>query len=269
MTVRASNILLLGLIPVLLALAYFVETVSPEVTINRIQSPRLESFFSGRTVVHLTDQHLVKLDWHNRMTLSEVGKIEPDLIIMTGDYIEENSDFDDLEEYLRQLKAIAPVIASLGNNDYCCVDQLDEAFANTGIPLLKNRAAIIENGYDSLYIIGLEDNFLWYDDYFEATRAVPSGASRIVMGHAPAIVEKIDPEGVELILSGHLHGGQILLPFYGPLARNRVCYVSRSYTAGIYQFNGMTLFSNRGLGTSLLPFRFLARPEIAVLEFTE
>ena len=269
MTVRASNIFLLVLIPVLLALAYFVETISPEVTINRINSPRLESFFAGRTVVQLSDQHLVKFGWRDRLTVQEVRKINPDLIILTGDYIEKYSDFNDLDEYLEQLKAISPVIAILGNNDYCCVNQLDEAFARAEIPLLKNRAAIIENGHDSLYIVGLEDNFLWYDDYFEATRAVPSGAARIVLGHAPAIVEKIDPEGVELILSGHLHGGQILLPVYGPLARNTVCFVSRSYTAGIYHWNGMTLFSNRGLGTSLLPFRFLSRPEIAVFEFVD
>jgi predicted MPP superfamily phosphohydrolase len=118
-------------------------------------------------------------------------------------------------------------------------------------------------------VVGLEDNFLWHDDYFVAASVVPTGESRIVLGHAPAIAEKIDPEGVEMILSGHLHGGQIILPIYGPLARNTVCYVSRSYTAGLYQVNGMPLYSNRGLGTSLLPFRFLARPEIAVFEFAE
>jgi predicted MPP superfamily phosphohydrolase len=269
MTVRTSNIFLLGLIPVLLTLIYFVETVTPQVTVVPISSPRLQSFFAGRVAVHITDQHLVKFGWRDRITLSTLQKMRPDIIMMTGDYIEAYTDFNDFGEYLKKLGAIAPVIASLGNNDYCCLPELDRQFAEVGIPLLKNQAAVIGNGFDSLFIVGLEDNFLWNDDYFKAASAIPSGEERIVLGHAPAIVEKIDPDGVELILSGHLHGGQIILPLYGPLARNTVCFATRMYTAGVYQINGMTLYANRGLGTSILPFRFLSRPEIALLEFTE
>jgi predicted MPP superfamily phosphohydrolase len=269
MTVRTSNILLAVLIPVMLAIVYFVETVAPEVTLTTIKSPRLQTFFAGRTVVQITDQHLVKFGWRDRLVVTEVSKIQPDIIFMTGDYLEAETDFNDLEDYLRRLREIAPIIAISGNNDYCCMSQMEELFARAGIPLLKNESAILYNGSDSLYIVGLEDNFLWHDDYFVASAAVPPGVSRIVLGHAPAIVEKIDPEGVELILSGHLHGGQIFIPAFGPLARNRVCYVSQSYTAGLYEFNGITLYSNRGTGTSLLPFRFLSRPEIAVFEFSD
>ena len=269
MTVRGSNISLICLIPILLAMVYLVETVIPEVTVNRISSPSLASFFAGRTVAQITDPHLVKFGWRDHMIVAELEKMKPDLIFMTGDYIESYTDFDDLEEYLLKLKRIAIVIAIPGNNDYCCMPQLEEVFARVGIPLLKNRAAIVGHGHDSLYVIGLEDNFLWHDDYFVATAAVPRGARRLVLGHAPAIAEKIDPEGVELILSGHLHGGQIILPLYGPLARNTVCFVSRVYTAGWYNVNGMNLFSNRGSGTSIFPLRFLSRPEIAVFEFTE
>jgi predicted MPP superfamily phosphohydrolase len=269
MTVRTNNLLLLILVPVLLVIVYFVETVAPQVTVNTIVSPRLHSFFAGRTVVQLTDQHLVKFGWRDRMVVAEVMKIDPDIIFLTGDYLEPETDFDDLEDYLRRLHAIAPIVAIPGNNDYCCMPQLMDLFARLNIPLLMNRSALIYNGHDSLYVVGLEDNFLWHDDYFEAEAAVPDGADRIVLGHAPAIIEKIDPDGVDLILAGHLHGGQIILPFYGPLARNTVCFVSKQYTAGIYHFNGMTMFSNRGTGTSLIPLRFLSRPEVAVLEFSD
>jgi predicted MPP superfamily phosphohydrolase len=269
MTVRTSNIFLICLIPVLLALVYFVETLAPQVTSTQISSSRLQEFFAGRVVAQISDQHLVEFGWRDRMAVSNLEEIRPDIIFMTGDYIEEQTEFADLEKYLTRISRIAPVIAILGNNDYCCVEQLEESFARAGIPLLRNQAAIIENGADSLYVVGLEDNFLWHDDYFKATAGVPMGAKRIVLGHAPAIAEKIDPVGVELILSGHLHGGQIILPFYGPLARNTVCYVSKAYTSGLYEVNGVPLFSNRGTGTSLLPFRFLSRPEVALFEFTD
>lgn len=269
MTVRATNILLLALTFVLLIVVYFVETVIPQVTITRIESPALASFFSGRVVAQITDLHTVRMSWREQLTIRALQEIKPDLIIMTGDYVESNTDFAQLDEFLSDIHRIAPTIASLGNNDYCCKERVEEAFGKTGIMLLENQAAVLTDGTDSIYVIGLEDNFLWHDDYFAATEGVPPGAPRIVMGHAPAIAEKIDPDGVQLILSGHLHGGQIIVPFYGPLARNTVCFATKMYTAGLYHVDGMNLYSNRGIGTSVIPLRFLARPEIAVFDFTD
>ncbi len=269
MTVRATNLLLLAVTAALLVVVYMVETVIPQVTVTRIESPALASFFSGRVVAQITDIHTVRMSWREQLTIRALREIKPDLIIMTGDYVESNTDFDQLEEFLTDIDKIAPTIASLGNNDYCCKERVEEAFGKTGIMLLENQAAVLTDGADSVYVIGLEDNFLWRDDYFAATDGVPPGAPRIVLGHAPAISEKIDPDGVQLILSGHLHGGQIIVPFYGPLARNTVCFATRMYTAGPYQVDGMNLYSNRGIGTSVIPLRFLSRPEIAVFDFVE
>ena len=269
MTVRATNILLLALAVVLLIVVYAVETVIPQVTVTRIESPSLASFFSGRVMVQITDMHTVRMGWREQLTIRELRQIKPDLIIMTGDYVESNTDFDQLDRFLADIDKIAPTIASLGNNDYCCKERVEKAFAKTGIMLLENQTAVLTDGSDSVYVVGLEDNFLWHDDYFAATEGVPPGAPRIVLGHAPAIAEKIDPDGVQLILSGHLHGGQIDVPFYGPLARNTVCFATRMYTAGLYHVDGMNLYSNRGIGTSVIPLRFLARPEVAVLDFVE
>lgn len=269
MTVRATNLLLLAVTAALLVIVYMVETVIPQVTVTRIQSPALASFFSGRVVVQITDLHTVRMGWREQLTIRDLKRIKPDLIIMTGDYVESNTDFDQLEELLTEIDKIAPTIASLGNNDYCCKERVEAAFAETQITLLENQAAVLTDGADSVYVIGLEDNFTWRDDYFAATDGVPPGAPRIVLGHAPAIAEKIDPDGVQLILTGHLHGGQILVPFYGPLARNTVCFATKMYTAGLYHVDGMNLYSNRGIGTSVVPLRFLSRPEIAVFDFVE
>ena len=267
MSVRTSNIFLLALMSFLTGLAYLVETVVPQVTVTRIESPTLSALFSGRTVAHITDMHMVKLGLRERLTLSDLRRIKPDIIFMTGDYIEAGADFDQFEDFLRQLKGIAPVIATTGNNDYCCIERVEAIFEKVAIPLVENETVALSDGVDSIYVVGLEDNFLWHDDYFKALEGVPAGAKRIVLGHAPEIAEKIDPDGVELILAGHLHGGQVVLPLFGPLARNTVCVATRMYTAGLYRVNGINLYSNRGLGTSLVPLRFLSRPEIAVFEF--
>ncbi len=269
MSVRTSNIFLLLLVPVLLGLAYLIETVVPQVTVIEIESAPLHTVFAERIVTHISDPHVVKYGWRERLTVRTLKQIEPDVIFITGDYVETHSEFAELERYLTEIKHIAPVVASLGNNDYCCKRRVEGVFKRTGIPLLENEAGVLTDGVDSIYIVGLEDNFLWQDDYFRATAAVPDGAPRIVLCHAPSIAEKLDPAGIELVLSGHLHGGQIILPFYGPLARNTVCFAEKIYTAGLYRVNDINLYSNRGLGTSIVPIRLFSRPEIAVFNFAE
>lgn len=258
------------MIPFLLLLGYVVETEIPQVTVSSLSSPPLRAFFGDRIVVQLSDLHLVDLGWRERLTLAKVERIKPDLILMTGDYLEPYTDFDELYAYLKRLAAVAPVIATPGNNDYCCLDTLTKLMRKCGVTFLRNQAVLLRYGGDSLYLVGLEDNFLHHDDYFKASSAVPAGADRIVLGHAPAVAETFDPTGVDMVLAGHLHGGQIILPFYGPVSRSGdCCYATRMYTAGWYQVNGIPVYSNRGIGTSLVPVRFLARPEIAVFRFTD
>jgi predicted MPP superfamily phosphohydrolase len=270
MTVKTGSICLMVLIPVLLLLAYGVETVMPQVTVTTLSSRPLHAFFGGRVVAQITDLHLVDLGWRERITLSKLENIKPDVIFMTGDYLEPYTDLKELKEFLKRLVEIAPVIATPGNNDYSCLDTVAALMRECGIMFLRNEAVLLRYGRDSLYLVGLEDNFLHYDDYFKAASAVPVGADRIVLGHAPAVAETFNPTGVDLVLAGHLHGGQIILPFYGPISRRGDCsYATRMYTAGLYHVNGIPVYSNRGIGTSLAPIRFLARPEIAIFQFVK
>ncbi len=269
MTIRTGNIFLLALIPCLMALLFAVETVIPEVTLTTIPSRPLQTFFGPRLVVQLSDLHLVHLGWREQLVLKKLEQIHPDLILMTGDYLEPYTDFADLKNFLSHVAAIAPVVATPGNNDYCCLDTLAALMQQSGITFLRNQAVLLRSGADSIYVVGLEDNFLRHDDYYQASSGVPPNAPRIVLGHAPAVAETIDPKGVALVLAGHLHGGQIILPIYGPASRSGdCCYATRMYTAGLYEVNGFSLYSNRGIGTSIVPLRFLARPEIAVFKFT-
>jgi len=270
MTVKTGNRLLLLILPILLGLVYVVETIMPQVTLTRLRSPRLEAFFGDHRVVQISDLHLVKFGIRERLTISALERISPDIIFMTGDHLEPYTEIAELEKFLSRLTEIAPVVATTGNNDYCCLDSLVQVMKRVGSVFLRNESVLLVNGADSLYLVGLEDNFLQYDDYFKAAENVPGGAARIVLGHVPAVAETFDPAGVEVVLAGHLHGGQIFLPFYGPAAKTGDCsYATAMYTAGLYTVQGRPLYSNRGIGTSIVPVRFLSRPEVAVLEFVK
>jgi len=107
MTVRATNLLLLAVTAVLLVIIYLVETIIPQVTVTRIESPSLASFFSGRVVAQITDLHTVRMGWRERLTIHDLQNLKPDLIFMTGDYVESNTDFDQLEIFLQEIDKIA------------------------------------------------------------------------------------------------------------------------------------------------------------------
>jgi predicted MPP superfamily phosphohydrolase len=117
-----------------------------------------------------------------------------------------------------------------------------------------------------VYIVGLDDNYLFYDNIFKAMNNVPASSPKILLAHAPNIIDKIDVKGINLILSGHTHGGQINIPFIGALYLNPVSWSQRKIVAGLYNFE-TKVFVSKGVGTTLIPMMLFCRPEIVVLEF--
>jgi predicted MPP superfamily phosphohydrolase len=261
------NIILIMMALVLCGISYVVETIIPQTTLTEISSEPLARVFGGARIVQISDLHIVKLDMRESLALKRLKELQPDLIIITGDLIEPDTDFESLRIYLHTLRRLAPIIVTYGNNDYHHPQRLADLLKELNIVHLRNQAAVIRRGQDSVIVVGLEDNYLWHDDYFAATAGIAPETPKLVLGHAPGLTEKIDPRGIELLLAGHLHGGQINLPIYGPISPNTVCFVDTMYTDGMYHINGIPMFVNRGLGTSYIMLRFLSRPEIAVLKF--
>lgn len=259
---------LLGVVTVILiGIAYTIETYIPQVTVTTIRSQPLADFFDSSVMVQISDLHFTHIGWRERQMIDRIKAIQPALILMTGDYVNSGVDFDQLRVCFRRLRKTAPMIAIFGNNDDYCRDSLRRIFEETDITLLENETVRLSTAADTLYIVGTGDNTRWRDNYYSAAGALHREDRRIVLAHAPAIAEMIDSSGVELILSGHIHGGQVVLPLIGELYSNRTPYVSRVYREGQYSVNGMLLYANRGIGTSVVPVRFLARPEIAVFSF--
>ncbi len=134
------------------------------------------------------------------------------------------------------------------------------------IVLLNQSVELTVDGRE-MYVAGIDDNFLMYDDVFAATANIPAGAPAILLAHSPHIVDKADMRDISLVLSGHTHGGQIVIPGFGPLYLNHSSRSSKKFVSGYYPRD--KVYVNRGIGTVLLPLRIFSRPEITIFNFSE
>ncbi|MCI0639453.1 MAG: metallophosphoesterase [Gemmataceae bacterium] len=232
--------------------------------------------FAGFRIAHLTDFH-----GGRRVTpgyLAEAVELahaqEPDVIVLTGDFVHKGfRHVDPVTQALGKLRAPLGVYAVLGNHDYSVRSSLGirrhqhlhravaDALAYHGIRVLRNEALPLTRGEHQLYLAGVEDLWSRVCDLERALGSVPAGAPCVVLAHNPCTVEKLGSRRCDLMLSGHTHGGQVLLPGVGRVALGPK---GRRFAAGIYQVAQTALYVNKGIGFGL-PIRYGVRPEVAVL----
>ena len=230
---------------------------------------------SGLRIVHLTDLHRSKIvaDSYLRKCISKVNKLEPDLILMTGDYITGKSKWaNSLGELLKLLRAKLGVYATLGNHDggqwaaqHGGVPEtsiIKSELEETGIRVLVNESVEVQYHNKTITLVGLGD--LWAGEFNPslAFQGVETSQFTIALSHNPDTIEKLRKYPADLILCGHTHGGQVRIPWSGapilPIEDKR-------YSAGVYAIAERIVYVNRGVGL-LKRIRFNCRPEIACID---
>lgn len=226
-------------------------------------------------VLHLSDFHAswcVGLDYIQEAI--ECGlRLQPDLICVTGDFI--TTTYDDFEAYRRVLSRLpetAPAFACLGNHDggawsrcnhgYNDSQRVQTLVRQSGLELLLNQSKILEVRGRKIALIGLGDCYALEADPRQAfRRPIPPGVVRIVLSHNPDTKVMLAPYPWDLMLSGHTHGGQLLLPLIGaPFAPVE----DKRFIAGLYRWSGRWLHITKGVG-NVYGLRFNCRPEVSLL----
>lgn len=232
-----------------------------------IELPNLPLEFNDYRIVQISDFHLGS--WLDEQALVQivdiVNQLEPDLIAVTGDFVNSNPEryAPVLIQTLSNLDAKDAIVAVLGNHDhYSEPDIIRDVLRESNIIELSNQVYPIQRTSSYLYFAGVDDHLTNKDDLERVINQIPDGSSAILLAHEPDYADISSKSGAfDLQLSGHSHGGQICLPYFGSLYLPRY---GRKYSSGIYRINGMVLYTNRGLGTSWLPFRYNCPPEIAI-----
>lgn len=252
----------------LLCVAYGlrVEPYWVEVTESRITSPRLPQGSRPIRIVHLSDLHCDPAPRVEERLPDLIAARKPDLIVFSGDAVNSRSGIPVLKALLTRLSAIAPTVVVRGNWDAWFWTR-DDLFGGTGVREVNGTAEKIEVAGVSVWVAGVaieSENLA-----ASALAKVPPGAPTIFLHHYPypEVVPEADQARVDLFCAGHVHGGQVALPFYGALMT--LSRHGKRYESGLYRPGPMWMYVSRGLGMEggrAPRVRFCARPEVAVIE---
>jgi predicted MPP superfamily phosphohydrolase len=226
--------------------------------------PELE----GLRVAHLSDFHLGVPSRGARAAERAVDWVEerrPDLVCISGDLLSRPAG----EARLRSLVARLPAAtyAVLGNHDYArSRDPFSRPAAVADLApatLLADSTAELELRDRRVQVVGVDPRTYWFRRALPARLADPEADLRILLCHYPGVVDKLEPGVFHLVLAGHLHSGQICIPYgFGKL---RLAHLRPRYYEGLFERPGGMLHVSPGLGTTFVPFRFAARPEVTEL----
>ena len=192
---------------------------------------------------------------------------KPDLILLGGDFVDHKASYiDSCLKVLSRLHSPLGTYAVLGNHDYWTdSDLIRAAIQQTNIRLLENESLKLNWKRDRFYLIGLDDAWEGRPNPRAAFQGVPDDMLKILMVHEPDYADRLKgvPMWLPLQVSGHSHGGQVVLPFWGPPI---LPYLATKYPAGLQKVNGRNrwVYTTRGVG-HLLPVRFNCTPEVTLL----
>ena len=246
--------------------AQWVETLEVDVLV-----PGLHEDLRGFRILHLSDFHLgtLSLNWRALRKAVTWGREQhPDLVAITGDLVSRRRGVRELRRALTALAAPYGVHAVLGNHD---LGTTRDPFNQPGDPAeIESAGAVLYSGSGRVVEVGAARIQVVGVDPVSFHRRVPLGGLadpeadlRILLCHFPDVVRRLEPGDVDLVLAGHLHGGQICIPT--PRGRIRLEHLRARHWEGLQQTPVGQLYVSRGLGTSFVPFRFLARPEVTLL----
>lgn len=253
---------------------YYSREIEPkllDVNHHKIINPSIPSSFNRFKIVQFSDTHLGFQ--YNAQQLKKLVKkinaLKPDIIFFTGDLMDTPNQYNEANiiiPLLKELEAPFGKFAIYGNHDHggYGTDIYKSIIEESGFNLLLNSHQQIEliDG-SSFYVIGIDDAMLGKPDIRTAIEGVPDDSYKILLSHAPDLADEAKNFNIQLQLSGHSHGGQVKIPFAGALV---IPPYAEKYKEGFYKIGStpLTLYVNRGLGTTRLPFRFLCKPELTV-----
>ncbi|HOQ00507.1 MAG TPA: metallophosphoesterase [Acetivibrio clariflavus] len=227
-------------------------------------------------VVQLSDVHISLLRVDIKKIKKVLKKENPDLVILTGDYIDSTRHIPAFFNFLEEIKGDYEIFLCYGNHDYktfrkneAGLKKLTADLEKKGIKVLLNDSVLYKKGDRTYNIIGIEDFRSKRHDVKKALAKCKSNVTaNIAFSHNPDIALEIPDDAVDFLLCGHFHGGQIWMPFdieFKLLRHERVCKLG--IKKGLNKLNNLIIYINSGIGNVLFPLRFLSPPEITVIYF--
>lgn len=243
-----------------------------------IKSSKLPKEFDGFRIAQISDLHNAEMGDANEKLLTIIKEADPDIIAITGDMIDSRRmDIQIALDFAKEAVKLAPCYYVNGNHELRVLEyeELKEGLEDLGVIILENAKATITKEDESLTIIGLSDpslesGYIYTEegeilDLHLTKLSKEDNNYKILLSHRPEYFELYFEAGMDLVLSGHAHGGQIRLPFVGGIIAPHQGFFPK-YDGGLYIKEETNMIVSRGIGNSLFPLRFNNRPEVVLIE---
>lgn len=235
------------------------------VTNLEYKNKKIPQAFNNFKILQISDLHNKEFGDNQSYLVQHTKEISPDLIVITGDLIDgSRTNINIAIEYVKQAKDIAPIYFVAGNHEqYSNVyNKLKKRLEELGVIVIDDKRQVIVKDRDKVTILGVKDGTYFVDKI----RLLKNKDDKftILLSHRPEYFNLYSNENIDLVFSGHAHGGQFRLPFIGGLYAPGQGLFPK-YTSGIYRKNNTSMVVSRGLGNSGFPLRLFNRPELVVV----
>ena len=277
---KRTSIILAVVAAILFALIAWIIWGNTALELNTytISSSKLPQSFDGYRIAHVSDLHNAEMGKNNEKLLTMLRDADPDMIAITGDLVDSrNTDIEVALQFVRKAVKIAPCYYVTGNHEARIseYDELKAGMEAAGVTVLVDAKTEISLEGEAITLIGVNDPSYQTDYLFGDSETVMNTKLEelhteqdrftILLSHRPELFETYVDHDLDLVLSGHAHGGQFRLPFVGGLVAPNQGFFPE-YDAGLYSMNHTNMIVSRGIGNSILPFRFNNWPEVIIIE---
>ena len=239
----------------------------PEITNHNIFVKGLPQAFAGMRLAQLSDLHpglYVSLR-EVEQAVDLVNSMHPEMVLLTGDFVTRSwVHIAPVTQALGQLRAPLGVYAVMGNHDHRTgAESIEKHLTRHGIEVLRNRHVLVRHHQTTLGLAGVDD-VGYTSDLRAALRGLPAEIPRILLCHNPSIFLEAVREGIDFVVSGHTHGGQVQVPGLSMMYR-RSFHSGHSGHSGLHRLRNTQIYISRGIGKVVLPVRFGCPSEISVV----
>lgn len=273
-----EKVLLIAIITLCIATIIWLIWSNVTISVNTyiVKHNQIPDVFDGFRILQVSDLHNAEYGKNNSKLVQKIKDSKPDIIVFTGDIVDESTkDLTSLEIFIQELVKIAPCYFATGNHEARAklYPEFKEFLQKAGVVILEDANTVFEYNGGTMNIAGIQDlSFRDPEDMTPSHQRLEEKLSQVirddcfnvVLSHRPEFIETYAAAGAQLVLSGHAHGGQFIIPILGSIyAPGQGLFPE--YTRGVYEKDNTQLVVSRGAGPSSFPVRINNQPELVLV----
>lgn len=274
---KKKVIIIIFIIVVLLCYYLYFQNTELQVSSYDIVDSRIPKEFNEYKIVQVSDFHNTKSNKLTDNLVKEIKMQKPNIIVITGDLVDSNkTDVDVAISFIKRIKDVAPIYFITGNHEASIseYETLKEKLEREDVIILENKTEVLEIDDAKLNLIGINDPNMSYHPYALDNEKIKSelidtnydkNNYSVLLSHRPELFDTYVDNELDLVLTGHAHGGQIRIPFVGGLVSPNQGFFPK-YTSGIFKEDNTSMIVSRGIGNSIIPFRVNNSPELVIVQ---